>query len=115
MAKILMIPNTMSPCVWYKTGAGDSWWKFFSPVQAPRKGIFDSAIGDLKSTGSYPFEAKLSRANSRQQRDYKRVFERGLEERQDALFRCKDALTDGIACKAIESMKVKLLPSIITV
>lgn len=40
MAKILMIPNTMSPCVWYKAGAGDSGWKFFFPVQAPLEGIF---------------------------------------------------------------------------
>ena len=75
-----------------------------------------SAIGDLKSTGSYPRSKQSSRARiPASNATTKVVFERGLEVRQDALFRCKDILTDGIACNAIESMKVKLLPSIITV
>ena len=75
-----------------------------------------SAMSDLKSTGSYPCSKQISRARiPASNATTKVVFERGLEERQDALFRCKDILTDGIACKAIESMKVKLLPSIITV
>ena len=75
-----------------------------------------SAIGDLKSTGSYPCSNQSSRARiPASNATTKVVFERGLEVRQDALFRCKDILTDGIACNAIESMKVKLLPSIITV
>jgi len=104
----------MSPCIWYKAGAGTPGGSFFACASAFARKF--SAIGDLKSTGNYSCSKQSSRARiPASNATTKVVFERELEVSQDALFRCKDILTDGIACKAIESMKVKLLPSIITV
>ena len=73
MAKILMIPNTISPCG-TKREPGTPRGSFFRLCKRLAREF--SAMGDLKSTGSYPCskQLKLSRANSRQQRDYKSGF-----------------------------------------